>query len=364
MIPTRRGLLGAVLAATLPAAALPAAALAQDADGLEAQARKEPGLVVYGTLRPANWQPVQAALTTRYPWLKLEPLRIDLNNQIFDRYAAEAASGTRTADVLVASALDRWQDFVSAGNAVDFRPPALAGLPPFANPRPGLFALSVEPMVMLTNKAVLPQPLWATGFGDLADKVQANPAVFRGKVTSYDPTVSTFGTSVFWGLARHHGDAFWPMLAKLAPALRFESTTGAMLDKVTTGEYAVALFVTEALLPPMEGARSRIIRVSTYADGEPLFPRGMAVTKAASSPASARLLVDFLLAPEGQAALGKGGLAPYSPAVPASAGTRTYAGVVKDVGGEANVVVLDYDPGLLTGGKAFVERLRAVLKPA
>ena len=363
MSPTRRGLLQGGLAATLSGTAWGQAGT-PDLGALEARARKETGLLVYGTLRPANWQPVQAALAAKYPWLKIEPLRIDLNNQIFDRYAAEAASGTRTADVLVVSALDRWQEFVTAGHAVDFRPPALAGLPAFANPLPGLFALSIEPMVMLTNKATLPQPLWATGFGDLADKVQANPAVFRNKVASYDPTVSTFGMSVFWGLATHHGEAFWPMLKKLAPALRFESTTGAMLDKVTTGEYAIALFVTEALLPPIDGVRSRIVRVSTYADGEPLFPRGMAVTKAAASPASAELLVEFLLSAEGQTALGKGGLAPYSPAVPGSAGTRTYGSVVKEVGGDEHVVVLGYDPGLLTAGKAFVERLRATLKPA
>jgi iron(III) transport system substrate-binding protein len=90
----------------------------------------------------------------------------------------------------------------------------------------------------------------------------------------------------------------------------------------------------------------------------------MAVTKAASSPASTKLLVDFLLSVEGQTALGKGGLAPYNPGVNPATVKRTCQGVVKEVGGETQIVVLDYDPGIITQSQAFVARIKATLNPA
>ena len=127
-----------------------------------------------------------------------------------------------------------------------------------------------------------------------------------------------------------------------------------IVDKVMTGEYVVGLFLPEPLVPTLDEKRGRVLGVLYPNDGTPVSPRTMGIPKTSQSPASAKLVVNFLLSEAGQKAIAEGGLMPYYPGV-AMADGRSYEKVVKE-GGAA--VIVDYKPEMESGRDAFMERLR------
>ena len=85
---------------------------------LKQQAQREHGLVIYANAPAQYLQPVIAAFTRQYPFIKVSPANLN-DNVVFSKYEAEAAQGARTADLLIASAPASWvqaeQNGVSAG---------------------------------------------------------------------------------------------------------------------------------------------------------------------------------------------------------------------------------------------------------
>jgi len=350
----RRSFAAAMLCGLTVAAA---AAKAEDWSAAEKASKGQERVLVYSTLRPDNWQPIQAALKERYSWIRLEPLRMGSHNEALERYRAESASGTRSADIVIASLPDEWPRLSEKKELIDFEPNDLKDLPKFAKPGPGYFTLSVEPQVLIYNKLLLPAPMQPKGFADLADKIAKNPTLFKNKVSSYNPTVSPFSYSIYWTVKDHHGDKFWPLFDRLASAVRFEQTTGVIVDKVMTGEYLVGLFLPEPLVPTLDEKRGRVLGVLYPNDGTPVSPRTMGIPKTSQSPDSAKLVVNFLLTEAGQKAIAAGGLMPYRAGVAMPDG-RSYAKVIAE-GGSAALV--EFKPEMETGRDAFLGRLRKAL---
>jgi iron(III) transport system substrate-binding protein len=158
------------------------AAQAEDWNAVEKASKGQERVLVYSTLRPDNWKPIQEALKARYSWIKLEPLRMGSHNEALERYRAESASGTRSADIVIASLPEEWPRMSAQKELVDFDPADLKKLPKFAKPGAGYFTLSVEPQVLVYNKLLLPAAMQPKGFTDLTDKIAKNPALFKGKV--------------------------------------------------------------------------------------------------------------------------------------------------------------------------------------
>lgn len=334
-----------------------AAAQAEDWGAVEKASKGQERVLVYSTLRPDNWKPIQDALKERYSWIRLEPLRMGSHNEALERYRAESASGTRSADIVIASLPEEWPRMSERKEVIDFDPTDLKKLPKFAKPGPGYFTLSVEPQVMVYNKLLLPAAMQPKGFTDLADKIAKNPALFKNKVSSYNPTISPFSYGIYWTVKDHHGDKFWPMFDKFASSVRFEQTTGVIIDKVMTGEYFVGLFLPEPLVPTIDATRGRVLGVLYPNDGTPVSPRTMGIPKTSQSPDSAKLVVNFLLSEAGQQAMAKGGMMPYYPGVAMPDG-RSYEKVVKE-GGAA--VIVEFKPEMETGRDAFMGRMRKAL---
>ena len=336
----------------------PASAQAEDWSQIEASSRKEGRVLSYSTLRPDNWTPIIEAFNKRYPWIKIETLRVGSHNEAFERQRAEAATGARSADILLASSVDRWASMAEKGELVEFAPEHLDELPPWAKAK-GYFTFALEPQVLVFNKLLLPEKLWPTGLLDLAAKVRANPAVFKGKISSYNPVVSPFSYSIYWSAMAHHGDAFWPAMQSIGPNIRFEQTTGAIIDKIFTGEYLVALYLPEPLVPKLDGQRGRILGLNFPADGIPMSPRGMGIMQKAQDPASAKLLINFLLSREGQIAIAKGGVMAYWPGIEHEAGAPTLETLQKQFPSDQAFAHVVYTPDMNTRRAEFIERLKA-----
>ncbi len=262
---------------------------------------------------------------------------------------------------MASGAIDKWQLFVKRGEALPYESPERRHLPKWSLPSPGLYTVSSDPMVLVYNKMLLPENLRPTGMGSLAKLATANPGRFKGKVTTYDVGSESFGLSINWAAARKQGDAFWERLAAVGSMTRPERSAGPMIDKVTSGEYAAAYYVSGIVLFPKldDPARQRILGWSFFDDGTPVFLRGMAIPKASTNVNAAKLMLDFILSHEGQVAFGKGGLTPYRPDVkPSEVPRYTYSSVVEKIGGEDKVILVDYDPEMIEKDEAFIERWR------
>lgn len=152
---TRRIFFGTALLAASALAALgaPAAAAERpdyypaDYDKLVEASKSEEGLLVYSNMAEYNWAPVIKGFNELYPWIKVETL--DLGGEIFERYYAENASGTRTADMVATGSIDNWLEFTDKGEAVDYKSPEADKVPDWAKPRPGLYTVSTDPMIIV-----------------------------------------------------------------------------------------------------------------------------------------------------------------------------------------------------------------------
>lgn len=334
-----------------------------DYQSLVEASRSEGGeLLIYSNMAQYNWAPVIEGFNELYPWIEVQTLDLG-SGEVFERYYAESGSGTATGDMLVSGAIDKWLEFDQRGAALEYESPELAHLPDWSQQLPGIFTVSADPMVIAYNKRTVPEEQWPASFADIVANAEANPDLYDGKITTYHAADSSFGFSIAWAFAREHGDQAWDWWDTIGPMTRPEASSGPMIEKVTAGEYSVGYFISGIVLfPKMDDAYSRIVGWSFFDDGTPLFQRGMAIPQDSARPASAKLMVDYILSNAGQTAFGKGGLTPYREDVDEAAVLGfTYQSVVEAIGGEENVILIDYDTDMLEGGDDFRERWRATL---
>lgn len=333
-----KGLVLSAVLATSPAAA------AEDWAAIEQAAKAEGPVLAYTTLTPENWKVLLEAFNAKYPDVKVTPVRTGSHAETFERYRAESASGTKTADVLLAVGPDQWKALVDSKDIVPFEVSDIGQLPSFSYTADGRYTLSTDSQVIIFNKLVLPEDLWPKGTGDLVEKVKAHPEAFTDKIGSYNPQVSPFAYSVYWTLKEHFGsDAFWANETVLAPELRFEQAAGVVVNKTLTGEYVVGYMLPEALVPLPDDTTRDVLGIVYPNDGTPVLLREMAVMAKGSSHDGAKLLVNFLTSAEGQVALGNAGLTPYSPAAEGKV-SRHYNNIVAGGDSAKSVALYKWEP--------------------
>ncbi|MDY7106476.1 MAG: substrate-binding domain-containing protein [Actinomycetota bacterium] len=304
-------------------------------DDLVGEAEGENTLVVYGNPSDRIWEPVLAAFAEAHPSIDVETF--DLGGlEAFQRYLSETSSGVATADVIIASEAVGWLDLVERGEVLAYEDPQLAELPDFALQAPGVYSMAVDPLVAMYNQFVIPPESQPTSLAELAEMAPD----LDGSVGTVEIENSQAYTGNY-GFLEANGEDGWATLEALGPHTRAESGTGALLDKATNGEYPASFFVSGAVRLLLDTAeQGEVLDYQYLTDATPLVPRGMGITAQADSPASAKLLVNWLLGPDGQDAICLGGLTPYRDDVPCEYGYSAIADVV----GEDNMIVVGYDP--------------------
>lgn len=324
--------------------------------------KAETGVNVYSIMSAQNWKPVLDGFRKKYPWIKVETL--DLSSEIWSRYYGEKAAGARTADMVVSLGIGAWLEFVAKNEVKLYNSPEAGYVPSWSKPFPGVYSVSADPVLIVWNSKILPGKSFTT-MAQVAE-LAADPK-FKGKLTTYNAELGSV-TEVFpWVWSQYHKDDGWALLDKVGPASKPESSGGQMLSKLITGEYALA-YLTSAItvLPKLSSPGVKgVIDWSFITDGQPVYARAMAVTKAAKSPNSAKLLLDHAISHEGQVAWAKGGMTPLRDDIrDDETSFYTYKGVVKKVGGESNVQVLAYDPKYDSKIKNYVKRWKIAYKRA
>lgn len=336
---------------------------ARAAETLVARSRRERSVRIYSNMAEYNWREMLEGFARHYPWISVEAMDMG-PTEVFERYYAEHSARRPSADIIVSSAPDAWLRFLSNHGVAPYQSPEALHLPRWSIPAPGLYTLSADPMVMLFNKILLPPAMRPSGLGQLAGIAAANPRKFAHRITTYDAASHALAYAVHWSAIQRERPGGWDLMARLAPYVRLETGGAAMLDKVTVGEYLAAFHVSSVtVLPQMrEKGRSEIVEWRLCADGTPVVPRGMAVTAGATSPASSRLLLDYLLSREGQMLAARGGLTPYRGDVSErDVSSLTFDGLTRRLGA-ANVVLVGYDPQMIRGNAAFLARWNGLFR--
>lgn len=354
----------AVLALSLPAQAQDVPEYYPDdyAELIEAS-KQEDGLLIYSNMAQYNWAPVIEGFNKLYPWVSVETLDLD-SDEVFNRYLAEESSGAGTTDLMVSATAEGWIHFVDGGNVMEYASVETGKIPDWSIPRPGVYTVSTDPMIIVYNKLLLDEELRPTGIADLTEKTKANPGEFGGALTTYNAAKSSFGQAINAVFLREHGDTAWEELSVLGPESKPEVSSGPMLAKLQAGEYKVGYFISGIVFfPKLKDAVSAEIMGWTFIDdGTPLFQRLMAIPKASGSPNSAKLMLDFILSHAGQAAFGQGGLTPYRSGVTKDeVAFYTYDAIKEEIG-EENILLINLDPELIEGADAFRERWLATFR--
>lgn len=350
------------------ALALPRLATAQDVpdyypadySAIIEGSRAESGLTIYSNMADNNWRPILEGFKAKYDWIKVET--IDLGSgTVHSRWEAEKGSSSRTADILVSGANDRWASYGKEGSMEPYASPEQAHLPDFAKPYPGINVMSADPLVITYNAALLSDAQRPTGFASLVAAAEADPSTFNARITTYDAARNSFGLAAWWNYMDVKGEEGWSNLRKIGPMIRGETSGGPMNEKIATGEYVMGIAVSGiTIFPRLEQPGGEILGFAFPDDGTIMMLRGMGIPKGAANMNSAKLFVDYALSAEGQTLIGKGGLVPYREDVPEDQVRYTFQGIGTLIG-EDNMVVAGFDERLITEAGPFVEKWNAAI---
>ncbi len=314
---------------------------------LVAKSKTESGIVVYGNPPAANWKVVTDAFTKKYPWVKVTSYDLD-NNVIFSKYAAEAAQGIRSADLLVSSAPNLWVYARRKKHVVDFTPNGISSYPSFVKQYKGVFILSPDPAVIVYNKLLLKDKV-----PNSLTEIAKDPGTY-GKLTGY--TVDNlFGYTGLWGYVQKKG---WSNLQAIGSS-RFRAQTGVsgQLQLLSQGA-AVAAYLTSptARFTIANNSQLQQILAWTYnKDATPLVPRGIGITAKAASPASAKLFLNYVYSTQGQQTMCDAGFTAFRLKFKPSNCSNTLDDVYAKVG-KKNVIFVPYSQKFVNDYPKFKAR--------
>ncbi|RNE67025.1 ABC transporter substrate-binding protein [Cryobacterium tepidiphilum] len=320
-------------------------------------AKKEGGdLVIYSNTDQENWAPIFRDFQKKYPFVKISANNLE-SDEVFQRQLSEMATGNAPADLLVSNATQGWAEYASKPDTtMAYESPELSKLPDFVTLLPNVYAMSMDPIGMLYNTAVIDKEL--TSIKDLADYVQANKDKMKNKVTTRDVS-GAFGFSVSKAWADNATDS-WDTLAKVMPFARAETSSGTQKDKITSGEYGAGFLISGAVGFPAEKDAGGLLKFVLPKDGTDVIGRGIAITPKAPHVNTAKLFVDFVLSEDGQNAVAEGGLASYRDNVKPAEGLHTYQ-EVEEKAGKDNIIVVPYEAASEAEVKEFTDKWNGLL---
>jgi iron(III) transport system substrate-binding protein len=270
---------------------------------LTKQAQGESGLVIYANVPAQYFKPVIAAFNKQYPSIKVSETDLD-DNTVFSKYEAEAAQGARTADLLIASAPASWVQALQNGVSAGFTPTGLDKFPSWVNQGNGVFVMSAEPVLLTYSPKLLAPAEVPNTYADLAAAAKSNPGKY--KLVSY-PIANPLNYAGIYGLIHTLGaDKVWSYYDAMAPQTKTFNEGLDSLTQILQGGASIGYMTSglaQGVLPQYKG----LAGYKFMKDATPLIPRGITVSKKASSPASAQLFQNFLYTQTGQDALCAGG---------------------------------------------------------
>ncbi|MFK8254132.1 ABC transporter substrate-binding protein [Ancylobacter terrae] len=289
----------ALAASTLaaPAAAQVPAFYPADYAKIVDAAKKEGRLIIYSTTDAASAQPLLADFKALYP-----EITVDYNDlssaELYNRIISEKAAGQPSADFAWTSGMDTGVRLAADGFAATYASPEIPKLPQWAVWKNAAYGTTFEPLVFMYNKRLIPEGSVPQSHAELVKVVQEKPDVFKGRVTTYDPS-RTLGLMLNVYDSVNNPKFFDDLRALGAAGMRIDASSGSMMEKVGSGEYVLAWNVIGSYVPPRM-AKNPAIGMVYPKDYTLVLSRIAFVSETAKNPNAARLFLDYLLSQRGQ----------------------------------------------------------------
>lgn len=257
---------------------------------LEAAARKEGSLVVYGCDPPQT--PVYLeAFKKRYPGIQVSSYLAGCW-QIYNRHVTERGARKQAADVFFSleDVLTRMQD---ERLLAPYRSPELKNFPASAAPEGKDFQRVKELILgIATNKSYLDGVQPPQDWFDFA-----NPRPdWKNLITFYDPRTSSAAFSLLAALYQNFGEEKTMSIYRglVQSGAELTPTTPAGLSKLLSGERPLMFYVVNNHYSGAV-AKGAPLEFIVPKSGTVATPFSVAVLKDAPHPAAARLFVDFMM---------------------------------------------------------------------
>ena len=290
-----------ILAAAL--AAISAGALAQVPAGYPADyqkiidgAKKEGKLVIYGATDSKATQPLVKDFNALYPGITVE--YNDMNStEVYNRFISEAAAGGTTADVLWSSAMDLQVRLASDGYALTYKSAEAGKIPAWAMWNNQAYGTTFEPAAIVYNKRLVDAKEVPKTHADFMKLIATEK--FRDKVTTYD--IEKSGVGFMFMTQDSHELAAFPALENAfgAARLRVQSSTGTMLERISSGENLIGYNVmgSYALVRAKTDPSLGVVLPTDYTL---ILSRVQFINKSAKNMNAAKLWLDYMLSARGQ----------------------------------------------------------------
>ncbi|SFO67173.1 MULTISPECIES: ABC transporter substrate-binding protein [Actinomadura] len=327
-----------------------ASAVTPVSDDIIAAAEKEGSVLMYSNANSEIMKPLATAFMKKYPKIQIKNLDLE-DTQIVERYKSEAATGARTADLVMMSNQPVMSRFAGDGHITDYKDPNVANLPAHARLAPGVVAMSQDPVVALFNKSLLPKDEQPTSMGEFAEMAPK----LKGKIGVVDIT-NAIGYYATASYIKRAGEDGWKNLEALGPSSGVENGAGNIAQKMLQGGYSASFFVLGSVRPLITGDAAKVLNYAYLTDGTPLVPRAIGITAKAQHPNAAKVFLNYALSVEGQQEACKGGFSPYRAGVKCPYGLAA----IEDAVGKDNVIIDGWAPEFVTGQAATVKRWNEV----
>ncbi len=267
-----------------------------------AAAKKEGKVVVYSALDTKAAQPLIKDFNALYPEIKVE--YTDANStEMYNRFIAESASGQGSADVMWSSAMDLQVKLVDEGQALAYKSPEAGKLPGWAVYKDQAYGTTYEPAVFIYNKRLVTPEEVPQDHAAFAKLINTKVDKFKGKVTTYDIEKSGVGFMFVVQDAK-----YFPGMKELekgfgATQYKVYSSTGNMLEKVSSGEHLLGYNVlgSYALVRAKKDPSLGVVLPKDYTL---VLSRVLFIGKQAKNPNAAKVWTDYVLSQRGQKLIG------------------------------------------------------------
>jgi iron(III) transport system substrate-binding protein len=319
---------------------------------LVAGSKKEKGLLIYANVLTSQMQPVIKAFNAQYPWIQVTASD-DEDPVVFSKFASQHATGTRTADILIASAPALWVGAVTNGYLQPFTPAGISNFPSLTSQGKGLYVLSPDPSITIYNKLQLKGQAPPSTIAQIAQGAVAG----KYKIATYTLT-DNFAFSAMWGYVHQYG---WAALDKLGQTAKSVGDGYVIGQDVAAGGFNVGVFESGLARGPIETvpADHKLLGWEYTKDFTPLVPRGIGITAGATSPDSARLFLNFVFSNQGQQVMCDAGFeASSNTFTPADGCPNTLKALYAALGGPQHTYLTPFSQQVATGQASFTARLR------
>ncbi|MDD0909340.1 ABC transporter substrate-binding protein [Xylella fastidiosa subsp. multiplex] len=160
-------------------------------------------------------------------------------SQIYHRYL-HPASSQPPPDLLISASMDLQIKLANDGHALAYRSSRTRALPTWAQWRYEVFGIGYEPAVIVYNTRRLPSPQVPRTRHQLLALLRAPEAPLRGQIGTYDVERSAVGYLLSTQDAQlgSIAGALWEAMGE--DRVQLEAGTGALLDRVASGELLLA----------------------------------------------------------------------------------------------------------------------------